>query len=197
MTIGVRTTQRTDTCWRHGGYDIFNKKYCLVMFLLKEQVNRKQHTCVCANQPKGTWYAIGASWNRQEMARVCPRPTAWWNGWTKVPACSQAHGNRGREGGVSQDGTASSGLYTFHHLGRGLHWGKDTISSRMKSSCHTGVHCSFHTEKKDLFVNSFKQTDQCQVLNYHLKLIIKPSHPESSLDEVPWYQDIYVVWQLW
>ena len=100
-------------------------------------------------------------------------------------------------GGVSQDGTASSGLYTFHHLGRGLHWGKDTISSRMKSSCHTGVHCSFHTEKKDLFVNSFKQTDQCQVLNYHLKLIIKPSHPESSLDEVPWYQDIYVVWQLW
>ena len=70
---------------------------------------------------------------------------------------------------------------------------KDTISSRMKSSCHTGVHCSFHTEKKDLFVNSFKQIDQCQGLNYHLKLIIKPSHPESSPDEVAWYQDIYML----
>ena len=52
-------------------------------------------------------------------------------------------------------------------------------------------------QKGRFFVDSFKQTDQCQVLNYHLKLIIKPSHPESSLDEVPWYQDIYVVWQLW
>ena len=63
----------------------------------------------------------------------------------------------------------------------------------MKSSCHTGVHCSFHTKKEDLFVNSFKQIDQCQGLNYHLKLIMKPSHPELSPDEVPWYQDIYML----
>ena len=145
---------------------------------------------MCANQPKVTWYAIGASWNRQEMARVCPRPTAWWNGWTKVPACSQAHGNRG------WGGRRQSGLHCF--VGT-VHFSpsrprtplrKDTIWSRMKSSWHTGVHCSFHTKKEDLFVNSFKQIDQCQGLNYHLKLIMKPSHPESSPDEVPWYWDI-------
>ena len=114
---------------------------------------------MCANQPKVTWYAIGASWNRQEMARVCPRPTAWWNGWTKVPACSQAHGNRG------WGGRRQSGLHCF--VGT-VHFSpsrprtplrKDTIWSRMKSSCHTGVHCSFHTKMEDLFVNSFKQIE--------------------------------------
>ena len=49
VTRGVRTTQRTDTCWRHRSFDIY-EKYCLVMFLLEEQVNRKQHTCVPINQ---------------------------------------------------------------------------------------------------------------------------------------------------
>ena len=77
--------------------------------------------CVCQSTKRDMVRNRGKLKQARNGAGLSPTHSVvkWVDKGTRLLSSPWQQGLGG--GGVSQDGTASSGLYTFHHLGRGLH----------------------------------------------------------------------------